>query len=163
MNTITTLPANTTPADAAAHKGRTVTLNLADGAELTGVLISVNSKGWNVATADAACVSRGIARVTDVTVWDESDDDMDEDTEADYIADMIEAGEVDLTDDGSDDDAAPVAELEGMTTAELAAMFGLTAKRLRVTLRAMKLGVGRGQRYHLTDTDVERVKARLAK
>jgi hypothetical protein len=120
-------------------------------------------------------VSRGAGRVTDVTVWDESDDEL---SDADYLGGAGDDLDPDLEcltmdDDGItpvDEDTegdhpelAPVEALEGMTTAELATMFGLTAKRLRVTLRAMKLGVGRGQRYNLTGEDVDRIKARLGR
>ena len=89
---------------------------------------------------------------------------MDEDTEADYIADMLDAGEVDLTDDGTDEDDtdeddALVAELDGMTSAELADVFNTTAKELRVNLRKLGLGVGKGRRYYLGADDIKMVKA----
>jgi hypothetical protein len=168
MNLLTRL--TTITPGSTAYKGYTVTLNLVDGTELTGVLISVNSKGWNVRTMDAACVSRGLAKVTSVDVWDETDGadlDMDEDAEADMIAaDPTSAGDFDFpSDDDTDADTiaedtdpmdALVAELDGMTTAELADVFHTTAKELRVTLRALGMGVGKGRRYTL-DTDAVRL------
>lgn len=51
------------------------------------------------------------------------------------------------------------AETEGMTTAELADMFEVTARALRVRLRKLGLGVGKGKRYALTDADLTAIKA----
>ena len=47
------------------------------------------------------------------------------------------------------------------TTAEVAAMLNMEAKVLRVHLRAMGVGVGRGSRYTLTPADVATIKAHL--
>lgn len=55
-----------------------------------------------------------------------------------------------------------VAEGDGMTTAEVAAIFNMTAKELRVHLRAMGIGVGRGKRYAFTPADVDAVRTHLA-
>lgn len=51
------------------------------------------------------------------------------------------------------------AETEGMTTAELADMFEVTARALRVRLRKLGLGVGKGKRYSLTDADLTAIRA----
>jgi hypothetical protein len=53
-------------------------------------------------------------------------------------------------------------EDEGQTTDTLAAIFGTNAKALRVTLRQLGLGVGRGRRYHLTPSQVNIVRDALA-
>jgi hypothetical protein len=81
---------------------------------------------------------------------------MDEDTEADYIADMKESGEVDLTDIDTDDTNAT------FTTAEVAARFAMTAKELRVQLRAWGMGVGQGRTYGLTSADLVTIQTKLA-
>jgi hypothetical protein len=173
MNLIDITAANT-PAAAAAYKGRPAILTLTDGTTVEGDFLSVNSKGWNV-IVDGVTVSRGFARTASVEIMDytgdEADvadelDDMDEDTEADYIADMYESGEVDLTDgEGPQGDAtemdALVAELDGATTAEVAEIFGTSAKELRVTLRALGMGVGKGHRYHLTAEQITVVRTAL--
>lgn len=51
---------------------------------------------------------------------------------------------------------------DGMTTAELAAMFDMEAKALRVQLRAMGAGVGKGRRYLFDAEDVAKVRTFLA-
>jgi hypothetical protein len=50
---------------------------------------------------------------------------------------------------------------DGMTTRELAEMFNMEAKALRVQLRHMGIGVGKGQRYAFTPADVAKIKNHL--
>lgn len=57
--------------------------------------------------------------------------------------------------------STPDAEGDGYTTAEVAAIFDMTAKELRVNLRALGLGVGKGRRYGLTDADVATIREHL--
>jgi hypothetical protein len=62
-------------------------------------------------------------------------------------------------------DITPVdLDQDGYTSAALAAIFDTNAKALRVVLRAMGLGVGKGQRYNLRldETLRSNIKARLA-
>lgn len=47
------------------------------------------------------------------------------------------------------------------TTAELAAAFDMTARALRVELRAMGIGVGKGHTYRFTATEARRVATTL--
>lgn len=47
----------------------------------------------------------------------------------------------------------PVGDEDGYTTAALAAIFDTNAKALRVVLRRLGLGVGKGRRYALDLTD----------
>jgi len=148
-----------------ANKGELATVLLTDGSTLTGELISINSKGINVKDAEGKTISRGLARVQWVEI---EGDEMDEDTEADYMADMQEAGEIDFDDEDTDAETntemdALVAELDGATTAELADVFGMAAKELRVVLRELGMGVGKGHRYHLTAEQIGVVKVRLAR
>jgi hypothetical protein len=96
-----------------------------------------------------------------VNVDADSVPDMDEDTEADYMADMTDAGEIDFSDDDNAEMNALVAELDGATTAEVADVFGTSAKELRVTLRALGMGVGKGHRYHLTADQIATVRTAL--
>jgi hypothetical protein len=56
----------------------------------------------------------------------------------------------------------PVVEGDGYTTRDLADMFNMEAKALRVHLRAMGLGVGKGRRYTATDADVAKIREHLA-
>lgn len=181
MNLIDITAANT-PDAAAAYKGRDAILTMTDDTTISGTFLSVNSKGWNI-TVDGKTVSRGFGRVamvqiteTDCCITGECEnDEMDEDTEAEFIADMIELGvyeddeiEVAAAEDGIANLDLPgteldamVAELDGCTTTELAAVFGIEAKELRVTLRALGMGVGKGRRYHLTNDQVTTVREAL--
>lgn len=112
-----------------ATAGTPVTLTLTDGTTITGTFVSINTKGYNVKTADGKTVSRAVSRVANV-VWNTATPD----TTDDLFADV-------------DDDTA-------LTTAELAAIFSVSAKALRVGLRAAGLGVGKGRTYGLTPADV---------
>lgn len=48
---------------------------------------------------------------------------------------------------------------DGMDTAALAALVGTTPKELRVQLRALNMGVGKGRRYTFSSDEVARVRA----
>lgn len=158
MNTIDITAANT-PAAAAEYKGMDAILTLADGTTLTGTFLSVNSKGWNI-TVDGKTISRGLKVVAKTEVVET---EMDEDTEADFIADMVDAGVYEDDTDEADNAEleALVSELDGATTAELAEVFGMAAKELRVHLRALGMGVGKGHRYHLTADQIKVVRDAL--
>jgi hypothetical protein len=121
-----------------------LTITLEDGTEITGDPISVNSKGVNV-KVDGKVRSFGLKRIAALTNadMDEDDEDTDEDSDEDIYAELG----------------------EDMTTAELAAHLSdalntdLTPKELRVHLRALGLGVGKGRKYSLTATEYRMVKA----
>jgi hypothetical protein len=122
------------------HKGDMILINLVDGTEVTGEAFSVNSKGVNI-KVDGKTRSIALSR----------------------IADMDREGIEDEADDMTDEDI--YAELgDGMTTAELAAHLSdylniaLTPKELRVHLRALGLGVGKGRKYSLTATEFRMVR-----
>lgn len=154
-----------TPAEAANFKGQPITLELTDGTTVTGEFLSINSKGWNV-IVDGVTVSRSIARVTSavlniapVTVADYNDDEeMNENDDIETAAAEDGIANLDLPGDVND---ALVAELDGATTADLAGVFGIAAKELRVHLRALGMGVGKGRRYHLTSDQIGTVRAAL--
>jgi hypothetical protein len=67
---------------------------------------------------------------------------------------LARVASVDRPTDEAEDEAT-----EGMTTAELADMFETSARALRVRLRKLGLGVGRGKRYNLTDAELAIVRA----
>jgi hypothetical protein len=119
-----------------------VTVVLTDGTSVTGDPISVNSKGVNL-KVDGKVRSFGLKRI-DSLVSDLDDEDGDDDTETDEDI-YAELG-------------------EDMTTAELADHLAdhlkvdLDAKALRVHLRALGLGVGKGRKYSLTATEYRMVK-----
>lgn len=46
----------------------------------------------------------------------------------------------------------------GMTTADIAEALGMTAKELRVHLRALGMGVGKGHKYGLTSAEYRKVR-----
>lgn len=50
---------------------------------------------------------------------------------------------------------------DGATPADVAAMFDVAAKDVRVVLRRLGMGVGKGQRYALTPADVAAIKAEM--
>lgn len=58
-----------------------------------------------------------------------------------------------------DEDEIETDETEGLTTAELADMFETSARALRVRLRKLGLGVGKGRRYNLTDAELALVRS----
>jgi hypothetical protein len=107
--------------------GTPITVTTKDGSSITGTFISVNTKGINV-KVDGKTVSRGLARLSAVELVNVPDS-----------ADDLFAGY-------NDDDT--------LTTTALAAIFGTSAKALRVGLRAAGLGVGKGRVYGLTPADV---------
>ena len=57
---------------------------------------------------------------------------------------------------------APGAPAEGMTTADMAALVGTDPKSLRVQLRALGYGVGKGRRYTLTVIQLDQVRKHMA-
>lgn len=146
---------NATPATVATwmvdNKGTDITVTLVDGTVITGAALSVNSKGINV-IIDGATKSVSLKKTVSLAVVTDDDDELDEDE----IADLIEAGELDPMDD---DDATD--EGDGFTTAEVADMFNMAAKELRVHLRAMGMGVGQGSRYGLSSDDVRTIRKYL--
>jgi hypothetical protein len=120
-----------------------VTVVLVDGTSITGDPISVNSKGVNI-KVDGKVRSFGLKRIDSLV------SDLDEDPEVmDDLADRIE----ELANEVSD----------GATTAEVAALLSdylernLTAKELRVHLRALGLGVGKGNKYALSEGEFRAV------
>lgn len=118
----------------AANKGTDVRVILVDGTDIVGEAFSVNSKGVNI-KIDGKTRSIGLARIADLGLEDA-------DTDEDIYAELG----------------------DGMTTAELAAHLSdalnvaLTPKELRVHLRALGLGVGKGRKYSLTATEFRLVR-----
>lgn len=159
MNTMT---ADQITAIVNANKGELAEVRMTNGDTLTGSLISINSKGVNVKDENGTTISRGLNRVARVDLIE-----VDADNDQDIFEDAAEISIAEMDDDADDMDApgsemdALVAELDGATTAELAEMFGIAAKELRVTLRALGMGVGKGHRYHLNADQITTVKAAL--
>ncbi len=60
-------------------------------------------------------------------------------------------------------DLRPLAPVGPISTADLAAMVGMTPKALRVQLRAMGMGVGQGRAYGFDAHTVATVRAALGK
>lgn len=59
-------------------------------------------------------------------------------------------------------DVPEVEVAEGMSTADVAAMFDMEAKELRVYLRRLGRGVGKGRKYGLGADDVAAVREAIA-
>lgn len=122
------------------NKGTEIIIHLADGSTVLGEALSVNSKGVNVKNAGKTR-SVALSKVADMFIADGDLDDEDEDMEAE-VADRME----ELANEVSD----------GATTAEVAALLSdylereITPKELRVHLRALGLGVGKGRKYALS-------------
>jgi hypothetical protein len=117
--------------------GEEMMVTLSDGSVVTGLPISVNSKGLNL-KVNGKTRSYSLNRVDFITL---------------------------VTDDEAETDEDIYAMLgEGMTTAELATHLSealnvaMTPKELRVHLRALGLGVGKGRKYSLTATEYRMVK-----
>ena len=116
-----------------ANKGTEIEIELVDGDILIGDALSVNSKGVNI-KIDGKTKSVSLSRINDL---------------------VLPAG-----DDAEDTDSD-----EAMTTAELAAhlsddlnLVDFTPKALRVHLRALGLGVGKGRKYSLSATEYRMVR-----
>lgn len=116
------------------NKGQDVSVSLTDHTVVTGTAVSVNSKGINL-KVDGKIRSFGLGRIDHLFV------------------------------PGSETDTVEMPEdlHDGMTTAELAAVFGIEAKELRVHLRSLGLGVGKGRKYSLAESDYRAVKALVNK
>lgn len=136
-----------------ANKGSDIEIVLVDGSSVFGTAFSVNSKGVNVKDDDGKTRSVGLARIDHIDVLDENDT-----FGADDDADDLAAADADTDED-------IYANMpDNMTTAELAAHLSdtldmaLTPKELRVHLRALGLGVGKGRKYALTATEYRMVR-----
>jgi hypothetical protein len=135
------------------NKGADIEIVLTNGDSVFGSALSVNSKGVNVKDDDGKTRSVSLARIESLELVE--DDTFDSDDHAD------------------DDAAAAITELEeiyamltdGMTTADLADALSdhlniaLTPKELRVHLRALGLGVGKGRKYALSASEFRAVRA----
>jgi hypothetical protein len=126
-----------------ANKGAIVSItfvegHVMEGRDFTGELVSVNSKGFNV-KIDGKVRTTALRNVEDIELVTDDEDEM---TDEDIYAELG----------------------DGMTTAELAAHLSdalktdLTPKELRVHLRALGLGVGKGRKYSLTATEYRLVR-----
>ena len=150
MNTTTITPANWND-----FKGATVILDTVKGETVTGSLISLNSKGWNVKDDAGRTITRTEAVTASlITVTDATEDFEDIDLNFEDI-DLDDAEDLEVEDDATDTD---MPEGDGHTTAELAALFNTSARALRVQLRKLGLGVGKGRRYFLTDEELATVR-----
>lgn len=123
-----------------------VTVRLTDGTEIYGTPISVNSKGVNV-KVDGKTKSVSLSRVD--AILNDADDDIEDDTND--LKDALN----EVADSISD----------GASTAEIAAALSdvlgreITPKELRVHLRALGLGVGKGRKYALSAGELRAVHA----
>lgn len=166
----------------AANKGHLVTVLLTDDTRHDGLAISVNSKGVNIAV-DGKTRSFSLTRVADLIVvddlapedidlnFDEPGMDLDIAEDDDLAAEIAMTGNfdanymdgVDATDDSETGDADTEEYGDGLSTAEVAAIVGLSPKELRVILRRLGMGVGKGRQYGLDTGDVIAVKREMAK
>lgn len=140
---------NTTP-------GTQIIISLTDGSTIKGSFISVNSKGVNVKDENGKTISRSLTRVEGVEEIDIDDlieelDDTDVATEDSDVLPL--ATEVEVTTDAEDSDV--------LTTREVADIFNMEAKDLRVVTRQMGLSVGKGKRYAFTSENVDAIRAYL--
>lgn len=117
----------------ATNKGTEVTVHLVDGGMSTGTALSVNSKGVNI-KRDGKTISFNLKKV-----------------------DRLSTVGVVL----DEDDEAIMAH-DGMTTRELADILGTDPKSLRVILRSLGLGVGKGRKYSLAVADLVNVRKAIA-
>lgn len=111
--------------------GTSITIHTAKG-DITGLFVSVNSKGVNLkgVGANAKVISRSLSTVTGVTT--------DSDTTPDVAADLFADGVV-------------------YTAAAVAAALDMSAYDLRVQLRNLGLGVGKGRKYGFDAGDARNV------
>lgn len=150
--------ADTATAFITANKGTEILVVLNDSTTHYGEALSINSKGVNI-KVDGKTRSFALGRV-DVLELADMDNELneDDDTSADWDIEDAEMTDEDI-----------YAELgDGMTTAELAAHLSdslkieMTPKELRVHLRALGLGVGKGRKYALSATEYRMVRNLVA-
>lgn len=115
------------------NKGTEITVHLVDGGMSTGSALSVNSKGVNI-KRDGKTISFNLKKVDRLST----------------------VGVV-----TSDDDEEIMAH-DGMTTRELADILGTDPKSLRVILRSLGLGVGKGRKYSLAVSDLVNVRKAIS-
>lgn len=176
------MDATTATAFITANKGSDIAVVLTDGTEIYGSALSVNSKGVNI-KIDGKTRSFSLARVDslDLDAADDTygaDDIADDVAAADLDLDARELADIDELeiDDADDDpeldddttDADRMEEIvneisDGASTAEIAGhltdLLGteITPKELRVHLRALGLGVGKGRKYALSSGEFRAV------
>lgn len=121
--------------------GEHILVRLADGTSASGAPISVNTKGVNIKMEDGKTRSFGLTRVAHIDLVTEDDD-------------------YDALDDVPEDIAEALHD--GMTTRELAELMDTTPKALRVSLRALGMGVGKGRTYSLSPSAYIAVRNHLA-
>jgi hypothetical protein len=114
--------------------GTSITIHTAKG-DITGLFVSVNSKGVNLKGlgANAKVISRALSTVTGVTT--------DSDT-PDVPADLFTDGVI-------------------YTAAAVAAALDMSAYDLRVQLRNLGMGVGKGRKYGMDAGDARNVYAAI--
>jgi len=136
------------------NKGTEILVVLNDSTTHYGEALSVNSKGVNI-KVEGKTRSFALSRVDVLEIADlDNELNEDDDTSADWDIEDAEMTDEEI-----------YAELgEGMTTAELAAHLSdalevnMTPKELRVHLRALGLGVGKGRKYSLSATEYRMVR-----
>lgn len=127
------------------NKDMDIVVTLVDGIQVGGTALSVNSKGVNI-KRDGKTRSIALSKIDSLDLVDDLDGDSDDMTDEEIYAELG----------------------DGMTTAELAAHLSdalkvdMTPKELRVHLRALGLGVGKGRKYSLTATEYRMVKDLVA-
>lgn len=149
----------------AARKGETVILTLTDGSTVEGIAISVNTKGVNLKGADDKVFTKALSKIELIETETEYADRIDPqgDELGEYADPAPEADEDDVDpneepefgDEPTEDDA------DGMSAADLAAIFDMPAKELRKVTRALGLGVGRGRVYSFDQDDVTKIRTEL--
>lgn len=171
------MDATTATAFITTNKGADIEIVTIDGDSIYGTAFSVNSKGVNVKDDNGKTRSVSLARIDDLVLIEDdtfgSDDDADDLAAAELAADIMSVDEDDMDDEDDADDAA--AELamrldevadeisDGASTAEVAAALSdvldreITPKELRVQLRALGLGVGKGRKYALSAGELRAV------
>jgi hypothetical protein len=120
------------------NKGAMIVVRLTDGMTAFGEAFSVNSKGVNIKT-DGKVRSIALSRIDGLELDNLGDDD------------ELALDDMDIEAQLHDD----------MTTSELADLMGTTPKALRVSLRALGMGVGKGRKYSLHATAYNLVKAHV--
>jgi hypothetical protein len=161
--------ATTATAFITTNKGADIEIVLVDGDSVYGTALSVNSKGVNVKDDAGKTRSVSLTRIDELVLVEDdtfgADDDADDLAAAGLIDGELDT-EVDedeesFMDESAEDADAALTEVldtlsEGATTAEMAAALSdhlniaLTPKELRVHLRALGLGVGKGRTYALS-------------
>jgi hypothetical protein len=141
--------------------GQLAGVTMTDGSYMVYVINgNINSKGLVVRNhADEPVFYLAPTKIASINAVDEDDVELITMNDLGDPSDEPEIMEINNEDTEADEMVGPH---DGMTTRELAALVGTYPKALRVVLRSLGLGVGKGRKYSLSASAFDLVKLTIA-